>query len=122
MIAKAEGTVLVRWLARVLAAGVFLFWSMFFVEHLWEWFLKPLPQTPPVWVWFSQFLHLMILVGLVLGFWRERAGGIVVVVASVLFFWDKAPIYIPLTVAPGVLYLVSWWLERPGRRRLTIGD
>jgi len=106
---------IVRWVARVLAVTLFIFWGMFFIEHLWQWFIQPLPQTPPPKVWFGQFLHLLILVGLVMGIKWERAGGILIIVASVLFFWDKAPIFIPLTILPGVLYLFCWYQEHTTR-------
>jgi hypothetical protein len=91
---------------------LFISWGASFVEHLREWFVRPFPQTPPLSVWFAQFLHMLDLVGLVAGFFWEFAGGTLVIVASVLFFWDKAPIYIPLTILPGILYLICWYRDR----------
>lgn len=101
-----------RWIARLLAVGLFLFWGAFFVEHLRDWFVRPNPQSPPVSVWFAQFLHLLILVGLVAGVFWEFAGGILIIVASVLFFWDKAPLFILPTILPGMMYLFCWYQER----------
>lgn len=102
----------VRWTARILSVAVILFWGGFFIEHAKEWFIDPLPQVPPPKVWFAQLLHFLILAGLVIGWKWERAGGILVVVASVLFFADKAPLFILPTIVPGILYLFCWWQER----------
>jgi len=106
---------LVRWVARAVALLALLFWGAFFIEHLQEWFIQPFPDAPPVYVWFAQLLHFLILAGLIIGLQWERAGGILVVAASVLFLMDKAPALIPLTTLPGILYLYCWWNGRlPG--------
>jgi hypothetical protein len=47
-----------------------------------------------------------------MGFKWERAGGVLVIATSILFFWDKAPQYIPLTILPGILYLFCWYNDR----------
>lgn len=103
---------IVRWTARILSVAAILFWGGFFIEHTKVWFIDPLPQVPPPKVWLGQFLHFLILAGLVVGWKWERVGGILVVVASVLFFADKAPLFILPTIVPGVLYLFCWWQER----------
>jgi hypothetical protein len=102
----------IRASARMLAVALFFFWGAFFVEHLWQWFIEPLPQTPPASVWIAQLLHFLLLAGLVIGFKWERAGGVLVIVASVLFFSDKAPVFIPISILPGVLYLYCWYRSR----------
>jgi len=102
----------VRWVARLSAVVLFLFWGGFFIEHLSEWFIEPFPQTPPPAVWFGQFLHFLILAGLVIGFKWERAGGLLVIASSVLFLIDKAPLFIPLTIVPGILYLFCWQISK----------
>jgi hypothetical protein len=105
MIDQPSKLELTRLTARVLAAALFAFWGGFFIEHLWQWFIVPFPRTPPLSVWFGQLLHLFILVGLVIGFKWERAGGVLVIAASVLFFVDKALLLIPITILPAVLYV-----------------
>jgi hypothetical protein len=59
-------------------------------------------------VWFGQLLHLLVLAGLIIGFKWELVGGLLVIAASVLFFSDKAPLFIPITILPAVLYLYCW--------------
>jgi len=104
-----------RWFARVLAVVMFLFWGGFFVEHLWQWFIQPLPQTPPPKVWFGQFLHLLILAGLALGLKWERIGGLLLIGSVVLFsalILQAAPRFVLVTIVPGVLYLYCWYASR----------
>lgn len=106
----------VRWTARLLATLLFLFWGIFFVEHLIEWFVKPLPQTPPPAVWLGQGLHLLLLVGLVM-LWRwEVAGGLLVIVSAFVFFVDKAgasfPLFFGVTCVPAVLVMLCAWRQR----------
>ena len=74
------------WLARICALLLFLFWSVFFVEHLQEWFLGQDGRLPPLGVWMGQLLHFAMLVGLGLIIFRPACGGIVTVVGTVLFF------------------------------------
>jgi hypothetical protein len=109
---------LVRLIARVLSVALFAFWGAFFVEHLWQWFIEPFPQSPPLSVWIGQFLHLLILVGLVIGFKWERAGGFLVIAASVLFFVDKAPLFIPITILPPVLSVYCSYRSRRTTERI----
>jgi hypothetical protein len=112
MIAKSNSVAIVRWLARVLAIVLFFFWGAFFIEHLWAWFIRPLPETPPLKIWLAQLLHLLILVGLLAGIKSEREGSTLVIVASVLFLWDKAPLFILPTILPGMMCLFCWYQER----------
>lgn len=105
-----------RWTGRVLAGFLLLFWGVFFVEHLVEWFVKPLPQTPPAFVWLGQGLHFLMLVGLVL-LWRwEMAGGLLVIVSAFVFFVDKAgsnfPLFFGVTSLPGLIAIGCAWLQR----------
>lgn len=103
---------IVRWMARTLSGLIFLFWLGFFIEHIQQWFVAPWPRTPPTIVWVNQLLHFLILAGLVIGWKWERVGGVLVIVASVLFLFDKAPLLILPTILPGILFLYCWWRER----------
>ena len=111
MIVKPRTIIVLRWIARLLAAVLFVFWGAFFVEHVREWFIRPLPQSPPPSVWVGQFLHALILVGLLAGFKWERVGGLMIIIASTLFLADKAPWFIPITILPGLLYLYCSYKE-----------
>lgn len=105
----------------MLAALLILFWGLFFVEHLREWFVQPWPQTPPPKVWWGQALHLGLLLALA-ALWRwEGAGGIAAVVLSVAFFLGRAGdnflLFAGVTALPGVLALLSAWLQTRGPQR-----
>jgi hypothetical protein len=103
---------IMRRIARALALVLFAFWGLFFIEHTSEWFLRPAPQMPPPKVWLAHGLHFLILAGLLIGFRWELAGGLLVIVASVLFFADKAPLFILPTIVPAILYLYCWHNDR----------
>ncbi len=116
---EPRSLVVLRWTARLLAAGLFLFWGGFFVAHLVEWFVKPFPATPPAFVWLGQVAHLLILLGL-LALWRwEVAGSVLVVAAALVFFADKAganfPLFFGVTALPAVLLLVCARRRRGAR-------
>jgi hypothetical protein len=81
---------IVCWTARILALGLFMLWGAFFLEHVKEWFMHPLQESPPIWVWLAQLAHLAILVGLI-ALWRwPIAGGLMTIVASLVFFGGLA--------------------------------
>jgi hypothetical protein len=101
-----------RWIARILALSLFFFWGLFFLEHLWEWFIRPYPQTPPLKVFIGQTLHFLVLAGLLIGFRWELTGALLTIIASVLFFADKAPLFILPTMVPALLYLYCWYKNR----------
>lgn len=118
MYTTQEKASLLRWLGRVLAAGMLLFWGAFFVEHLWEWFMKPLPKTPPAQVWLGQLLHLALLVSYLLAMKWDLLGGCLILCTAALFFTligitvtVHIAVYLVLTVLPGILLLISWWLD-----------
>jgi hypothetical protein len=109
---------IVCWTGRILALGLFLFWGAFFLEHVKEWFMHPLQESPPIWVWLAQFVHLAILLGLA-ALWRwPIAGSLVTVVASLFFFGGLAisagtaghrylplVVFFAITIIPAVLTL-----------------
>lgn len=112
-----------RWAGRILALLLFLFWGSFFVEHTIEWFVRPLPRTPPLAVWWAHGLHLVLLLGL-LALWRwERVASVVVIVAAFVFFVDKAgprfPLFFGVTIVPALLVLAAAW--RTPRSRFEAG-
>jgi hypothetical protein len=81
---------MVCWTARILVLGMFMFWGAFFLEHVKEWFMHPLQELPPIWVWLAQLCHLAILVGLA-ALWRWPIGGsLVTIIASLVFFGGVA--------------------------------
>jgi hypothetical protein len=114
---KSDGTLIaVRSCARLFAAALFTFLAAFFIEHTWQWFVRPFPEVPSFSVWLGQLLHFLILAGLLIAFRWELAGGIMTVTASVFYFVDKSPLFIPLTILPGVLFLYCWCNSQPTRQ------
>jgi hypothetical protein len=102
---------ILRWIARVLAVCLLLFWGAFFVEHL-SWFFGSLPRTPPFRIWVAQGLHLLMLVGFILALKWELTGSVLVAVSALLFFSQVAGknffIFFPVTIVPALLYLYCW--------------
>lgn len=89
-------------------------WGAFFVEHL-GWF-RDLQQLPPP-VMVLQACHLLLLVGLVIGWRWELAGGIVTLASAVIFFgWTagpNAPGFLLLTAVPATSWILLGVRQRP---------
>lgn len=69
-----------RWVARVWAAVAALFWGAFLVEHVTGWVIRA-EHPPPAAVWLALALHATVVVGLLLGWRWDLAGGAVGVTA-----------------------------------------
>lgn len=104
-----------RWLARLSAGLLCLFWGAFFVEHLQEWFLSGNGALPPVHVWIGQLLHFVMIAGLAMVFFWPRLGSVVAIAGTVLFFaWigvKEFPWIALLNLLPPAFASVSWWLQ-----------
>jgi hypothetical protein len=107
---------LIRWLARGLAAGLFLLWGAFFVEHVQEWFIAPFPNHPPLKVCGIMALHGLMLAGL-LALWRwELAGSVLVLAAAGAFFFAVAGrMALPFFAATALPALLALWCWRQRR-------
>jgi hypothetical protein len=110
----ARVAVIVLWSGRILAIGLLALWGAFFVEHL-GWFLKPVQGLPPARVWLLQLAHLTLLVGLLMLFRWEVPGGILTVVAALVFFAAVAgprfPLFFGATILPVALVLLGRLLQ-----------
>ena len=95
-----------RWTAWIWALAAFLIWGAFFVDHLGSFGRGGFPSPSAL---FLEGVHLLLLVGLLLGWKWELAGGGIVVAAAVVFFaFTAGSNFIPfsvLTAAPGLLWL-----------------
>ena len=104
--------IIVSWTARVTAGICFLFWGAFFVAHMSEWFIRPIftkTQLPPLSVCLRMLLHLGFLVGYIIGFKWELIGGLLVVVSASTFFISIGVLkFLPLSILPGILFLIAW--------------
>ena len=108
-----------RWLGRMLALLLFLFWGAFFLEHLSEWFLGP-QGAPPLRVWVGQGLHLVMLVGLVLMLRWDGLGAVVTAVGTTAFFaaivFRGVPWIALINLLPIACFVVAWSLSRSPAR------
>jgi len=107
----------IRWVARILGIILFLVWGAFFVEHL-AWFSR-YPDIPPARIVFQQCMHLALLVGYVLAFRWELTGSMVIIGSAAVFFGmigtTGALTLFLVSVAPGALFLFTWWKSREQR-------
>lgn len=107
--------ILICWLARIATALVFLFWGAFFVEHLMEWFVKPFPNVPPLKVFLAQFLHFLMLAGLLVTLRWPQVGSPVAILAAAIFLARTGanyPAFLTATILPVLVLTASWWALR----------
>jgi len=105
----------VRWIARIgslLSIGLLLAFLMGETGD-------PAEITRPVWVMLL-FFPFGVIVGLVLGWWKEGLGGLIAVGSLAAFYLlntfvtgspPRGP-YFTIFASPGAFFLVSWWLRR----------
>lgn len=107
------------WLGKGLAALLFAFWGIFFIDHLGEWFLAPGGDWPPPAVWLAQALHLAMLVGLALMTLREGPGVVATIAATAAFFLAigyRGSLALPLVnFAPIACFALGRWMGRGAR-------
>lgn len=111
-------SIVMLWLGRATALGLFCFWGLFFVEHLNEWFIAPKGAWPPPFVWSFMALHLTMMIGLVTMIGWERVGALLTIAATAAFFgllglmgpgryWWLAFVNAP----PIVMILLARWMR-----------
>src|SRR5208283_1580845 len=109
-----------KWTGRALSLLLLVFWGLFFVEHMKEWFLRPHGPYPPAWVWRQQAFHFLILVGLGIMLRWDRLGTLVALVAALGFFalilgwqWGGRGWFMPfINLVPVVFFAVYWLTQR----------
>ena len=98
----------IRCLARLWAAALFLFWGAFFVEHTADWFLH-LRKLPPMDVGLLHFAHFALLLGLAAGWRWELLGGVTTLAAAMVFFpqvsGKNAVIFLLVSIVPAVVWI-----------------
>ena len=110
-----------KWLGRVSACLLLLLWGAFFVEHVYEWFIKP-EVLPPVKVWFGMLLHFIMLVGLAMLVKWERVGLVVATIGTAAFFFvigygsSNFPIILLINMIPIALIGISMLINRKDRQ------
>jgi hypothetical protein len=105
---------LLRWTARITSLFGLFIWGAFFVEHL-TWFFQPQTDPPTMWVWLGQGMHLVLLAGYLLAWWRERTGSLLILVGAVGFFMltggENMLLFILVSILPALLYLGGWLVK-----------
>ncbi len=108
-----------RWLARLLAVALVIFWGGFFIEHVGFLARSGHAANVPPRVWIALGTHFLLLVGLVLGWIWERLGGVLVLVAAPLFFVLSAGTGVVflagVTILPGILWVACSLALRAGK-------
>ena len=98
-----------RWLARVWAGLLFLFWGAFFVEHTAEWFVRG-GDWPPLDVSLLHAAHFVMLVGFITGWRWELLGGVLALGGAMLFFpqagGKNATLFTLVSIGPAILWIV----------------
>jgi hypothetical protein len=105
----------VRWVARGLSLLVMLLWGFFIIAHLFgseEAGNQPLSP--------NDYIQLVLmgtwLLGLLLAWKWELAGGIIILSAYVVFGFINVAAFtmpFPFLAIIGMLFLLSWWINRP---------
>ncbi len=116
MITESQVVRIIGWAARVSGLCLFLFWGAFFVEHSVEWFFTPWPKLPPVYVWVSQCVHLILLISYIIAMRWHLTGGLLIIISSFVFLFDKAGsgfiLFFSISIIPAGLYLFYWWRSK----------
>ena len=109
----------VRWTARIWGTTVALFWGVFLLEHLVEWF-NPSTGLPPLQVWLLQGLHFLMVAALLAAWRYELIGGLLALAASIPFFVAVAGpqvwMFFLITTPPAIAFIwcgvLSSWPRR----------
>src|SRR5208283_4002203 len=106
-----------KWTGRALSLLLLVFWGLFFVEHMKEWFLRPHGPYPPAWVWRQQAFHFLMLVALGVALRWDKLGALLLVLTTAGFFglmprWNGFPWIAFLNLAPVVFFAVYWLTQR----------
>lgn len=102
-----------KWLGRIAAALLVLFWGAFFIEHLNEWY-RHAPTYPPLFVSITMGMHLGMLIGLSISVRWARLGSLLTLIATAGFM-VSAGVFLPIllvNLAPPVCFLLAWSLAR----------
>jgi len=106
---------LLLWVARIWALGAAYMLSLFFVEHM-TWFRNP-GHLPPAWVFIAQAFHLVLIIGLLIGWRWQMMGATLALIGAAGFFIMsgsniRVAMVIGLAAAPAFLWLAHIWLSR----------
>ena len=108
------------WSGRAVATLLAIFWGVFFLEHLSEWYVhRGTSAFPPPWVTMAMVAHFGMIVGLLLMVRWRLWGALVTVAATAAFFYPtlvhaKPAWLVMINLAP-VLLIALASMPRPRR-------
>src|SRR5574340_1589905 len=94
-----------RWIGRILCVGLFMFWGLFFLEHL-SFFTASSGEPPLLYVWLLQIDHGLLLISYLISLKFERNGSLGILIFGVILFGATgAPWYLlALSLSPIVFF------------------
>ncbi len=101
--------------ARLACIILFFVWGFIFVSHL-HWFLPP-EETPPLWIWFGQAVHLILLITYVIPFWNEKVGSIAMIATAFVYFFliiatGGTVAYFLISILPALLFYLAYRIKK----------
>lgn len=106
-----------RWIGRGLCIGLFIFWGMFFIEHL-SMFTSAGGDQPPLFAWLLQIDHGLLLISYLLCLKFERNGSIsILIFGAILFVFTGAAWYLHLiSYSPIAFFAYAWIREKKSNK------
>lgn len=104
-----------KWIGVTISLVLFLFWGAFFISHLSAWFLNSESALPPMHIWISMALHLLMLIGLAMTIKWDKLGVLITLIGTIAFFSSigyRGFPYIALLNELPFIFLGMYWLIR----------
>lgn len=107
-----------RRVGRVLCAGLFLLWGMFFIEHL-GMFSQASGELPPLYVWLVQIAHGLLLISYLVCFKFDKPGSLGILLFGLTFFISVGAAWylLVLSLSPILFFAYGWlrsrWMTKP---------
>ena len=111
----------IKWIARITAILLFLFWGGFFLEHLVEWFFESEKGLPPIRVWISMAAHFIMMTGLLIMVRWIKTGILTMVISTITFFliidFNGFPYIALINLLPVLFFALSGYLKHIDNRK-----
>ncbi|MBS0190273.1 MAG: hypothetical protein U0573_05120 [Phycisphaerales bacterium] len=118
---SGAGEMVLRWLGRGTGVLFAIFWSLFFFEHLREWYIhRPAEGFPPPWVTLAMVAHAGMVLGLFALMRWEKSGVIIATISTLAFFFlciagARAPWIVLINFVP-IGFVAMSWAAHAGKR------
>ncbi len=113
---------IVRWIARIGSLSSIAMLLAFVIGERGD------PWALTAWEWGQMTLFPFgVILGLAIAWWQEGVGGLIAIGSLVAFYllhavaaseFPRGP-YFAIFTSPGLLFLISWWLDRQRQPHLT---